>query len=135
MSSARQQAARELHVRKARERNAQGIKSAQKISTELADEYARQQKEGVKLTEDQITHLMQLTPAEMQVWNMICQGRPPRNSQAILAGIKLKLEYTRKKPETAAEKGAAPVTVVIQTIGAAEVQPPADEAKPEDTVQ
>lgn len=113
----RQDMLRGKHVAIKRARNAAGIKSAQQMASTVAEEYARQQKEGVHLTEEQITNLMQLTPAEMQVWNMICQGRPPRNAGAILAGIKLKLEYTRKKPETAAEKGQAPVTVVINTIG------------------
>lgn len=114
----RQDDLRAKHVALKRQRNAAGIKSAQKLSTEMAEEYARQQAEGgLHLTPEQLDSLMQLTPAEMHVWNLICQGRPPRHATTILSGIKLKLEYTRKKPESLAERGVAPVTVVIQTLG------------------
>lgn len=110
--------------------------SAQKIATELQKAYAEQKESGLHLTPEQIDGLMQLTAAEMHAWNLICQGRPPRNSREILSGIKLKLEYTRKKPDSQPAAGVAPVTVVINTIGpepTVEVNP--DPTSPEESVQ
>jgi hypothetical protein len=76
------------------------------------------------------------TAEDIDVLNGIAAGRAPRNSQAILSAIKLKLEYSTRKPEPAATQAQAPVTVVINTIGeAAPTAAAATTPAEEDTIQ
>ena len=75
------------------------------------------------------------TAEDIDVLNGIAAGRAPRNSQAILSAIKLKLEYSTRKPEPAAAQAQAPVTVVINTIGEVSPTPAAEAAPDKETVQ
>jgi hypothetical protein len=107
---------RERALERHRVRNKQGIKTAQKLATEAAKVYAAQQAGELPLSEESVKKFLQLTPAELNVLGMIAGGRPPRNSTPILAAIKLKLEYTMKRPQTDEQRGAAPITVIIKSL-------------------
>lgn len=116
-------------------KNAQSVKSAAKLASIAAAEYAKQQEQGVQLTEDTIKKFLTLSAAELNVLGMIASGNPPRNSMHILAAIRLKLEYTLKKPESAAASASQPVTVIINSLAGTPppsvevVDTPADDTK------
>lgn len=57
-----------------------------------------------------------LSPAEIRMLTLIAEGRGPKNSAVIIAALKLKAEYTLKKPQ-GDDARVAPVTVVINSMG------------------
>lgn len=125
------------HIDASLEKRRKGVKSATTLAAEAAKAYAEQQAKGeAALSEDAIKKFLMLTPSELNVLAMIASGRPPRHSVSILAAIKLKLEYTVKKPETEAQRSAQPVTVIIHSLAdqpppTVELADPADPAPPE----
>lgn len=62
-----------------------------------------------------------LTQAEMDAWNQIAAGRPMRNSTAVLAAIKMKMEYTVQKP---AQKVDADTKIQIEIVNLGSPQEP-----------
>jgi len=89
-------------------------------------------------TEEDVRKLLTLTKQEIAMLDAITSGKPPRNAQSILAGIRLKLEYSMKKPKEEGSDQSKPVHVTVNMLSSvpAEVPPPAAEAeKPEDTIQ
>lgn len=122
----------ELFERRQRRRKLppNNMKSAAKLASLAAAEYAKQQAGERDLSEESIKRFLMLSPAELNVLSMITSGNPPRNAIAILAGIRLKLEYTLKKPESAAANAVQPVTVVINSLAATPVVTTTSDAPP-----
>ena len=90
-------------------------------------------------TKESVRRMLVLSEQEIAMLNAITSGKPPRNAQAILAGIRLKLEYSMKKPQAEEAQDKKPVNVTITMLGgpavhAAEVPYPPVEADKE-TVQ
>lgn len=77
-----------------------------------------------EVSEEAVRKLLVLSEQEIAMLNAITNGRPPRNAQAILAGIRLKLEYSMKKPEPKGDGSKAPVSVTVNMLG-----PKPEEAK------
>jgi hypothetical protein len=88
-------------------------------------------------SEESVRKMLTLTEQEIAMLNAITSGKPPRNAQSILAGIRLKLEYSMKKPQAEAPTEKHPVHVTVQMLGAAPVAvaPSADAETTEDTIQ
>jgi FixJ family two-component response regulator len=90
-----------------------------------------------QMDEESVKKMMRLSRSELEALNAISSGRPPRNAQAILAGIRLKLEYTVKPPETKSA-GVGTVHVTVNTLGekpAAQIIPDLSEPQDEETIQ
>lgn len=69
-----------------------------------------------------------LTQGELDAWNQIAAGRPMRNSTAVLAAIKMKMEYTVQKP---AQKVDADTKVLVEIVNLGEpAAPPAPPYNP-----
>jgi hypothetical protein len=68
-------------------------------------------------TEEDVRKLLILSKQELEMLNAITHGTPPRNAQAILAGIRLKLEYSMKKPQAEVADDKKPVNVTITMLG------------------
>lgn len=92
-------------------------------------------------TEEDVRKLMILSQREIEMLNAITSGRPPRNAQSILAGIRLKLEYSMKKPQAEVASDKHPVHVTVQMLGGtsasvtAEQAPSAEAETDEETIQ
>ena len=69
-------------------------------------------------TEEDVRKLLTLTKQEIAMLDAITSGKPPRNSQSILAGIRLKLEYSMKKPQAEEAGEKKPVNVTVTVLGA-----------------
>jgi hypothetical protein len=69
-------------------------------------------------TEEDIRKLLVLNQNEIAMLNAMTNGKPPRNAQAILAAIRLKLEYSMKKPQIEVADDKKPVNVTITMLGA-----------------
>jgi hypothetical protein len=111
-------------------------KSGSTLASESARNFAEAQKPGAGVSEDVVKKFLALNPAELNVLTMIAEGRPPRHAATILNAIRLKLEYTVKKPQSEDAK-SAPVTVVVNTIGEASVEttPAEQPTTPEESLQ
>lgn len=68
-----------------------------------------------------------LTQGEMDAWNQIAAGRPMRNSTAVLAAIKMKMEYTVQKP---AQKVDADTKLTVEVVNLGPQEPPAPHYDP-----
>ena len=89
-------------------------------------------------TEEDVRKMLVLSKQEIAMLDAITSGKPPRNAQSILAGIRLKLEYSMKKPKEEEGDRSKPVHVTVNMLSSlpSEAPPPAAEAeKPEDTIQ
>ncbi len=58
----------------------------------------RARKVVARFTPEQLSAELGLTQDQVDVLDRIASGRPPRNAAAIIAGIKLKLDFTQPKP-------------------------------------
>jgi hypothetical protein len=89
-------------------------------------------------TEEDVRKLLTLTKQEIAMLAAITSGKPPRNAQSILAGIRLKLEYSMKKPKEEEGDRSKPVHVTVNMLSSAPVEapPPAVEAaQDKETIQ
>jgi hypothetical protein len=89
-------------------------------------------------TEEDVRKMLVLSKQELAMLDAITSGKPPRNAQSILAGIRLKLEYSMKKPKEEAGDSQKPVHVTVNMLSSApaEAPPPAAEAETDkETIQ
>ena len=75
------------------------------------------------MSEAEVQEALRPTDLDVIMLNRIATGKAGRHSQAILSAIKLKLEWSTRKPE-AVSAAQAPVTVVINNLGDAESPTP-----------
>jgi hypothetical protein len=89
-------------------------------------------------TEEDVRKLLILSKQELEMLNAITHGTPPRNAQAILAGIRLKLEYSMKKPQAEESSDKKPVNVTVTMLGVPPVTTitaPVEEPSDKETIQ
>lgn len=70
------------------------------------------------ISEEDAKTFMKLTHAEKNLLNLIARGYPVRNASAVLRVIEMKLDRSSPRPQAGSGQGAAPVTVVVNTISA-----------------
>ena len=101
-------------------RDKPGLAPQMKISAAraLAEAELAGNAEWPAATEEDIRKLLVLNKNEIAMLNAMTNGKPPRNAQAILAAIRLKLEYSMKKPQVEAADDKKPVNVTITMLGA-----------------
>lgn len=97
--------------------------STQRMMHALAERERRkkQKHEPAFSDETEMKAKVTLTQAEMDAWNQIAAGRPMRNSTAVLAAIKMKMEYTVQKP---AQKVDADTKIQIEIVNLGSPQEP-----------
>ena len=70
----------------------------------------------IHLSEDEVKQQIQLTQEEMAALNQIAAGRPMRNAGEVLRALKLKMEFSVKKPVQEVSTDQK-ITVEVNTLG------------------
>jgi hypothetical protein len=83
-----------------------------------------------RLTDAEVEAALKLDPLALEQLERLSHGKASRHAQAILAAIRLRLEFTARKPSLEVEhSGGLNVTVQTLTAPVAEALPPAAPAE------
>ena len=73
-------------------------------------------RERVPLSEDEVKQQIQLTEGEVAALNQIAAGRPMRNAGEVIRALKLKMEFSVKKPVQEVSSDQK-MTIEVLTLG------------------